>query len=84
MLHSCISLSLLLSLAASPALGIRTPKSVSGRDAQFPLVEQPLMRIGMTLGGFALIGLLIASVIDASERETEKPHQGASFDQQPV
>ena len=83
-LHSFISLGLLLSLASSPALGIQTRESISEKRTQFSLIEQPLLRIGMTLGGFAIIGLFIASAREASEGESEVSNQGVSLDQQPV
>ena len=84
LLLSFISLSLLLSVATSPALGVQRSESVSEKDAQFPLVEQPLLRIGMTLGGFAVIGILISSAIEVSEGESVTCNQGTSLDRQPV
>lgn len=83
-LHSCISLGLLLSLASSPALGVQTRESISNKTAQLNLIEQPLMRIGMKLGGVALIGILISSAIEAGKKESDVSNQGASLDQQTV
>ena len=84
-LQSFISLGLLLSLASSPALGIQTRESISEKRAQFSLIEQPLLRIGMTLGGFAMLGIFIASAMEANEGESKVSNQGAaSLDQQPV
>ncbi|MDJ0705706.1 MAG: hypothetical protein QNJ46_20770 [Leptolyngbyaceae cyanobacterium MO_188.B28] len=83
-LHSFISLGLLLSLATSPALGVQTREPISKKVTQFSLIEQPLMRIGMTLGGFALLGLFIASAMEASKGEKSVSDKGISLDQQPV
>ena len=49
LLHSFISLSLLLGVATSPALGAQTPESVSDQNAEFLNIEQPLFRIGLSL-----------------------------------
>ena len=67
LLHSFVSLSLLLGVAASPALGVQTPESVSDQSAQFRQIEQPLFRIGLSLGGVGLIGILISSAIDSKQ-----------------
>ena len=64
-LLSCISLCLLLGVVASPALSAQTPESGSDQSAQFLNIEKPLLRIGMSLGGVGLIGILISSAIDA-------------------
>ena len=84
-LNSVLSLGLLLSLATSPALGVQSREALSKRTAEFNLIEQPLMRIGMTLGGVALLGIFIASAMEVNEREPGVvEQQGMSLDQQPV
>lgn len=65
LLLSFISLSLLLGVAASPALSAQTPQSDSAQSAQFRNIEQPLFRIGLSLGGVGLMGILISSAIDS-------------------
>ncbi|MDJ0706300.1 MAG: hypothetical protein QNJ46_23765 [Leptolyngbyaceae cyanobacterium MO_188.B28] len=70
LLHSFISLSLLLAGAASPALGGQTPESISSQPAQFRNIEKPLLRIGLSLGGVAMIGILLSSVIEGVEGES--------------
>ena len=70
LLHSFISLSFLLAGAASPALGAQTPKSIPNQADQFRNVERPLLRIGLTLGGAAMIGILLSSVIENGEGES--------------
>ena len=76
LLHSLIGLSLLLGVVTSPALGAQTPESVSDQSAQFRNIEQPLFRIGLSLGGVGLIGILISSAIDSK--------QGTSIDRHPM
>ena len=88
-LQSFISLGLLLSLASSPALGVQNREAISAKRNQLSLIERPLLRIGMTLGGFAIIGLFIASAIEVSEREVsegeaEVRNPSVALDQQPV
>ena len=78
LLHSLISLTLLLGVATSPALGIQSTESVSGQAAQFGDIEQPLFRIGLTIGGFGLLGILVWSAIESGQGESVAPHQGAS------
>lgn len=57
-LHDCLSLALMLSVAARPAIAVQTPEFASEQGARFRRIEQPLpLKIGATLGGFALIGL---------------------------
>ena len=64
LLLSCISLCFLLGVAARPALSAQTPESGSDQSAQFLNVEKPLLRIGLSLGGVGLVGILISSAID--------------------
>ena len=66
LLHSFISLPLLLGVAASPALAAQTPESISNQEPQFRNIEQPLLRIGLSLGGVGMIGILISSVSDSN------------------
>lgn len=79
LLPAFASLSILLGVVASPAVGVQTPEIVSDQSAQFGEVEQPLLRIGLTLGGFALIGILISSVIESSQVESGVGNPGASI-----
>lgn len=65
LLQSVISLSLLLGVASSPALAAQTPEAISNQEPQFLNIEQPLLRIGLSLGGVGLIGILTSSVIDS-------------------
>ena len=65
LLLSFISLSLLLGVVASPALSAQTPEPGSDQSTQFRNIEQPLFRIGLSLGGVGLIGILISSAIDS-------------------
>lgn len=81
LLHAFISLSLLLGVAIRPALGVQTTESVSDQGAQFRNIEQPLLRIGLSLGGFGLIGILISSAIDSSQAESVGRNQHTSLDQ---
>ena len=64
LLLSCISLCLLLGVAARPAISAQTPESGSDQSAQFLNIEKPLLRIGLSLGGVGLIGILISSAIE--------------------
>ncbi|MDJ0708617.1 MAG: hypothetical protein QNJ46_35580 [Leptolyngbyaceae cyanobacterium MO_188.B28] len=66
LLHSLISLTLLLGVATSPALAAQTPESLSNQEPQFLKIEQPLLRIGLSLAGVGLIGILISSVSDSN------------------
>ena len=88
-LNSFVSLGLLLSLASSPALAAENRESISEKSTQLSLIERPLLRIGMTLGGFAIMGLFIASAIEVtegevSEGEAEVRNPSVALDQQPV
>ena len=57
-LNFFLSLGLMLSLATSPADAVHTPESASGQGAQLHRIEQsPSLKIGVTLGGLALISL---------------------------
>ncbi|MDJ0704065.1 MAG: hypothetical protein QNJ46_12350 [Leptolyngbyaceae cyanobacterium MO_188.B28] len=71
-----ITLSLLLGGLTHPATAAQTPEPISNQTTQFRHVEQPVFRIGLSLGGFALIGLLISSVIDNN--------QATSLDHKPM
>ena len=84
LLHAFISLSLLLGVASRPAVGVQTPESVSDQTAQFRHIEQPILRIGLTLGGFALIGIFISSAIESCQGESGDCNQDTSFDRSPL
>ena len=84
LLHTLISLSLLLGVASRPAVAFQTPESVSDQPTQLLHIEQPLLRIGLSLGGFALIGLLISSAIESTQVESEVRNLGDSLDHPPV
>ena len=73
LLLSFISLSLLLGVAASPALSAQTPESGSDQGTQFRNIEQPLFRIGLSLGGVGLMAILISTAID-SKQATSMDH----------
>ena len=73
LLLSFISLSLLLG-AASPALSAQTPKSVSDQSTPFRHIEHPLFRIGLSLGGVGLIGILISSAIEINLQTSNDRH----------
>ena len=72
---SFISLSLLLGVAAGPALGAHTPETRSVQGDQLGYIEQPLFRIGLALGGVGLIGVLISSAIETSQLYSANPEK---------
>ena len=76
LLPSFISLTLLLGVTSSPALAAQTADSISSQEPQFLKIEQPLLRIGLSLGGVGLIGILISSAIDSKHP--------SSLDQSPM
>ena len=84
LLHTFIGLSFLLGVAASPAIGAQMPESVSDQGVPFRNVEQPLLRIGLTLGGFGMLGILISSAIESSQGESVIRDQDRSLDQHSV
>lgn len=84
LLHAFISLNLLLGVTASPAFSAQTTEFGSEQDAPFRNIEQPLLRIGLSLGGFALVGILISSAIESSQAESVGRKQESSLDQNPL
>ena len=83
-LHSFLSLSILLGVATSPALGLQKSEPASGQDAQFHYIEQPILRLGMTLGGVAVLGILISGAFEIAQGESVVRKQDTSLDRQPV
>ncbi|MDJ0706179.1 MAG: hypothetical protein QNJ46_23150 [Leptolyngbyaceae cyanobacterium MO_188.B28] len=58
LLNYSLSLGLFLGLITGHADAVETSKSISGQSRRLHRIEQPLfLRIGVTLGGSALIGL---------------------------
>ena len=58
LLNSFISLGLLLGVVTQPASAVKTPILTPEPGRQFHRIEQSsLLKIGVTLGGLALIGL---------------------------
>ena len=84
LLHAFISLSLLLGVATRPGVAVQTPESASDRPAQLRHIEQPILRIGLSLGGFALVGMIISSMIESAQAESEIRNLGDSIDHPPV
>lgn len=84
LLHYFIGLTFLLGVATGPAVGVQTPEPFSDQGDQFRHIEQPILRIGWTLGGFALIGILISSAIESSQGESVVRNQGTSLDRHPM
>jgi len=58
LLNCFLVLGLFLSIVTSPADAVQRPELTSGQRRQFHHIEQPqLLKMSITLGGFALIGL---------------------------
>ena len=84
LLHSVISFSLLAGVATSLAVGARLSEPVFGQGDQYRHIEQPIFRIGWTLGGVALMGILISGVIEGSQEESSGLNQNPSIDRYPL
>ena len=58
LLNCFLGLGLFLSIVTSPADAVQGPEPTSGQRPQFHRIEQPQpLKMSVTLGGFALIGL---------------------------